>query len=441
MSSEADASFPHRHWGTLGVRCYNYRIMLKKNERREGMDAETLRLRNRATILRAICTKNIDTRPKLVQTTGLTRMTISNIVNEMVGLGLVEVVPGDAANSKSAASDTATQRSPGPQPEKIVLAPSAPNVLAIWLDKLHLTTSVFALNGEPSYQVVQSLPAGITRSDLIEKLLTAAERAVNRTTKNIIGIGVAVPGIVNPAGGVLEQVIGFPGIAPLPLRSTLSERLKLPVYVANEINAAALDEIYFGYGREQDNFIYIGLTKGVGAAIVSGNRLVQSNPDIGGELGHISINFAGKLCECGNRGCLELYVSEPIVTAQISAAARCEFPDLASALTYARQSTLANVTVRKLRWDFLSKLAIGITNICNITGIVKIVLGHNASLFDAAEMAELQDLVSQRIIFDQLRSAVEIIPSEHRTMSSAHGAACILLDDIFRGRLDLSKTP
>ena len=79
--------------------------------------------------------------------------------------------------------------------------------------------------------------------------------------------------------------------------------------LTNDANAAALGEKYFGVAKNMDNFIVITLGTGLGSGIFSGGKLVYGHDGFAGEMGHISIDYDGRVCKCGNIGCLEAYVS------------------------------------------------------------------------------------------------------------------------------------
>ncbi len=127
--------------------------------------------------------------------------------------------------------------------------------------------------------------------------------------KKILGVGVGVPGAVNAPKGILPRSPNLPGWAGLPLKKILSQATKLPVYLANDANAAALGESVFGAGKKAQNFIYITVSTGVGGGIVIRDRLYEGSGFVAGEIGHMSIVPEGEKCNCGQRGCLEAYAS------------------------------------------------------------------------------------------------------------------------------------
>lgn len=128
----------------------------------------------------------------------------------------------------------------------------------------------------------------------------------------VLGIGAGVPGAVDAAAGVVgEDVQNVPELARFPMARHLRDRVGLPAFVDNDVNALALGEWTFGHGRGARSLVLLAIGTGVGGGIILDGQLVRGAAGYGGELGHISINFDGRPCFCGGRGCLKAYVAGP----------------------------------------------------------------------------------------------------------------------------------
>lgn len=125
----------------------------------------------------------------------------------------------------------------------------------------------------------------------------------------ILGVGVGVPGPMNPHTGIVERSPHLKGWQGFPLKSFLKKRLRLPIYLTNDANAAAVGEKIFGAGREVENFVYLTISTGIGGGIVLGGELLTGATFGAGEVGHTIIVPRGDRCGCGQRGCLEAYAS------------------------------------------------------------------------------------------------------------------------------------
>jgi glucokinase len=146
--------------------------------------------------------------------------------------------------------------------------------------------------------------SGATIARLTSELVrrAAAERLP------LAGIGVGVPGIVDPAGRIGEAH-HVPDLGGQALAMSLRERLDVPVFVDNDVNALGLGEWAFGVGKGARSLVVLAAGTGFGAAIVLHGRLVRGVAGFGGELGHTPVRFDGPPCWCGGRGCLALYAS------------------------------------------------------------------------------------------------------------------------------------
>ncbi len=126
-----------------------------------------------------------------------------------------------------------------------------------------------------------------------------------------VGVGVGSPGSIERSTGRIHKSPNFRGWDDFPLRDRLVHMTPLPVYLANDVNAAAMGELKFGAGGDFRNFIMITLGTGVGGALVIDGRLYDGAEGFAGEIGHMVVAPDGPDCPCGNHGCLEQFVGAP----------------------------------------------------------------------------------------------------------------------------------
>ncbi|MEX0331562.1 MAG: ROK family protein [Puniceicoccaceae bacterium] len=120
--------------------------------------------------------------------------------------------------------------------------------------------------------------------------------------------GVAVPGLTDSAGGLWRHS-SYSGVEDWPIRDELEERLGMPVFIANDVDACAVGERLWGGAAHEPNYLWITLSNGVGGAIVLDGHLYRGPGFAAGEVGHMKAVRDGIPCECGGRGCLEQYAS------------------------------------------------------------------------------------------------------------------------------------
>lgn len=147
-------------------------------------------------------------------------------------------------------------------------------------------------------------------SDLIKDLVQAIRTAIAGLDQayQLVGVGVGAAN-GNYYKGTIEHATNLKWKGIIPLAELLSKPLNVPVLVTNDANAAAVGEMVYGAARNMKDFIVITLGTGLGSGFVSNGKLINGKHGIAGELGHTTVNYAGRHCNCGKRGCLETYVS------------------------------------------------------------------------------------------------------------------------------------
>ncbi|WKZ58066.1 MAG: ROK family protein [Cyclobacteriaceae bacterium] len=147
-------------------------------------------------------------------------------------------------------------------------------------------------------------------SDLINDLVKAIHAAIAGLDRSyhLVGVGVGAAN-GNYYKGTIEHATNLKWKGIIPLAEMLSKPLGVPVLVTNDANAAAVGEMVYGAARDMKDFVVITLGTGLGSGFVANGKLINGKHGIAGELGHTTVNYAGRFCNCGKRGCLETYVS------------------------------------------------------------------------------------------------------------------------------------
>lgn len=145
-------------------------------------------------------------------------------------------------------------------------------------------------------------------------IVELVKRLAAQTAQPILGVGVAVPGVVDRDGTVVDAVqLGWENV---PLHDELRNMLGMPVLVGNATNAALVAERFFGDGGDNSMLIRIGA--GVGASLCVNGQIVDGSTYMAGEIGHVVVDPEGPVCACGKRGRLEAYLSTNNLYAQIA---------------------------------------------------------------------------------------------------------------------------
>lgn len=254
------------------------------------------RRHHRAMLLQELFADGPASRADLARSSGLTRVTVSDLVAELIGEGLLEEL--------GAPVETRV----GKPPTLVGLVPDAKQVVAIDLSvDDQVVGAVLTLAGEVVLRDARPLEGrrGTDAAALVEEF--TADLA-GRSSRPLLGVAVATPGVVSPEGVVLDAPnLGWRDV---PLAETLGATLDLPVYVANDANTAVMGEYTFGGGGE-GGLLLLRLSTGVGAGLVLGGAVLHGNGGAAGEIGHVQVDPAGETCGCGRPGCLETFVAVP----------------------------------------------------------------------------------------------------------------------------------
>lgn len=144
-----------------------------------------------------------------------------------------------------------------------------------------------------------------------------AKVSAYRETEELEAIGIGFPGPVSTEAGQILESVNLPGWEGMELCSLFPAEWQLPVFAANDANAAAMGEWKYGAGQGTTNFIYLTISTGIGAGIIAEGGLVSGKNGYAGELGHTVLMQDGPICSCGNRGCWEA-LSSGTAIAQIA---------------------------------------------------------------------------------------------------------------------------
>lgn len=276
---------------------------------------------NRAKILRTLRLLQPVARIDLARETGLSRATVSSIVDELVLESLVEEM--GATTSRGGRRPILLRVRPGREGR---------SAIGFELSRNNLTGIVVDLHGRVIATRRELLPAGqLEPAALVELVGRQVEQLtgpVEPGGHNLVGVGLGVPGLVNPDTGFVQVAAQF-GWHSIPLKEMLEDRLKVPVKVMNNVKAAALGEVIYSNDTPDHSpnpRLYLSLGEGIGSALIIEGKLLSGASNTAGEFGHITVAPNGPLCTCGNAGCLEAVAGLPALVSRYLELARLEEP-------------------------------------------------------------------------------------------------------------------
>ncbi|MFS0893022.1 ROK family transcriptional regulator [Microbacterium sp. 179-I 3D3 NHS] len=266
---------------------------------------EHARGHNRALVLQTLYHSGAMSRADLSRETGLTRVTISDLVAEFIADGIVvEMGVREAVG-------------PGKPPILIDIDRIGHQILGLDLSgPSAFEGAVLSLDGDVLERRVVPRPESADGDAAYAATLALARTLVAASTQPLLGVGIGTPGVVRPDGFVLSSPnLGW---SNFPLEAKLSADLDLPVLARNDANAAVLAEYTFGEAKA--DFMLIKLGRGVGAGLITGSQPLVGSRFAAGEIGHVVVGTdGGPRCACGKDGCLEAWLSVSRMRAALDA--------------------------------------------------------------------------------------------------------------------------
>ncbi|MFR6331117.1 MAG: ROK family protein [Eisenbergiella sp.] len=190
-------------------------------------------------------------------------------------------------------------------------------VLAIRLSRKCFMVGCFDINGKEYDITIRA----VNQDQSVEEVMRMENIAGHYETylRDHTGVGIAVPGPVILSEERIALVTGKVGWKNIRFRERFQQRFGIPVYIEHDANAGALAEWWFGHNRmERGTHMYVAAGQGIGAGITLDGKVMHGSMGVAGEIGHMSINCNGPRCQCGNRGCLELYASVSAMVKRIN---------------------------------------------------------------------------------------------------------------------------
>ncbi len=316
-------------------------------------------------------------------------------------------------------------------------------ILGIDLGGTKILTAVVAPQGEVLSSNERVTPATKGREEVIQSIVDSAHRTLRQAdvaVSEICAIGIGAAGISNPEAGILFSSPNLPALRNVLLRDIMQEELGKKTFLINDADAAALGEFYFGAARGVRNFVYVTVSTGIGGGIVIDGKIYAGAIGTAGEVGHMTIDDKGPICNCGNRGCWETLASGTALTRE--ARKRIEKGERTSILEYAGAGT-DKVTPQVIhsaaqQGDSLAKkliartgyyVGVGLANLINIFNPELIVIGGGLSSIGDMLLQPAFRTAGQRA-FREAFQAVRFASAGLGPNSTVLGAAAFALQEM-----------
>jgi predicted NBD/HSP70 family sugar kinase len=353
------------------------------------------------------------TQAELARRSGLSPASITNLVRQLQAAGRVRI---------------AEQLYQGRRCRVVTLGAADGLVFGLDLGRTHMRAGLGTLDHQLVIDEFRPMTAVKSAEEGLKECADLFDQLLKRAGAERSSIRAAVAGVPGPlslrtgeigAGAVLPEWTG------INLQAAFSQALGLPVTVENDANLGALGEFTWASPVETEApLVYVRLSTGIGCGIlVGGRQVLRGAAGTAGELGHISLDASGRLCRCGNRGCVETTASTPALLENLSAA--MERPvTLDEWLALALEGHHASL---RLLEDFGRNIGAAIGSLVNLLSPAAVVLGGPVTEAGELMLAPVRETITRRSM-PAPGSAVEVRLARHPGLTELHGALAMAAD-------------
>ncbi len=364
---------------------------------------ELIRDINRNLILETIIQEDPISRASLAQRTGLTKATVSAIVANLLEQNLVLEIGSD-------------NTSLGRKPILLTFNADCGHVISLDLNNTMISVLTSNLRGENCSLSLHKHPNEREHTlPILKEILEKVIQTLPPTEYGAVGIGIGIHGTV------FENEVLFTPYSPfeeLPFKTYLENELEIPVFLENEANLSVIGEQTFWYNVS--NIIGVSVHSGIGVGVIINQSLYTGINGNAGEFGHTIVERNGRLCPCGNHGCLEQYASEKALLEQYSLKCNLAYmitlDDFISA--YFKEDKLAQSLIE----EFISYTALAINNLSATFNPDLVVINSSFIINIPGLLPRIR-----KQLFSRVSMNCSIAPSRLQDTSILLGASCICI--------------
>jgi len=382
-----------------------------------------IRTANRYEVLRQIIARSPTSRQELAAATGLSLATVATLVGELLDLRMI--------------TEVGFEDSAGGRPRGLVAVhTSGGTLVGVDIAETYVYAELYDLGLNVLARAEERMrPGHSSPEEVVAHVATTTRSVVAQAgvePARVLGVGVSMPGQVDRAAGVSEYAPNW-AWQDVPLLDLLAEHIPYPLYLDNPLRACAVAELWFGGARGYGDAVVLILGTGVGAGLILGGAVHRGVSSSAGEWGHSTLVLDGRLCHCGNHGCVETYVGAPGIMQNIrelSPRSPLLHPGDQSATIEAVAAGLAEgdpEAVKVVR-DLARYLGAAVADLVNVLNPEVVVLGSWVAIrLGEPLLREVREAVARHALKRPM-AATRIVLSPILTDSVCMGAATLALE-------------
>ena len=394
------------------------------SERRLGASAPDLRQHNRTQLLLALLAQGPMARTRLARATGLASPTVFRLVEEMLQAGVLREEVGPPGGPRGI----------GRPASAVALEPRGAYVLCLFLG----TVSARLALADLRLGIVSRRRVALEGANAEERLRTAVRTLLEMadeagaSRERLLGIGVGSSGVLDGDVLVLHPWLGWRDV---PVGDIVASEGGLPVMVDGSVRATALAEAWFGHGRASGTLALLSVGSVVTSAVVVDRSLVRGRGLVEGQIGHLPAG-GDHLCSCGRRGCIEVEARDQTLLAE--AMARHIAVSSSTTADVYRRARVGSPTALALvaeRGDAIAR-AVAVLEAVFDPGLV-VLAGPAAVEGRDAQIRAILSALDRHRVLPRIERPLRLLPSRFRTDAGVGGAAALVLQRFYQGRLAL----
>ncbi len=385
---------------------------------------------NVSVILKCIREYGPISRAEVAEKTGLTPASVSKITKDLMQRNFVY----EAGVGESSGGRPPILLDLNSQAGYIIGVNLGPEILEVISTDLEV--NILASAGEELQNLAQEY--------VLDELYNLIEQVINASDvgrEKIIGIGMAVHGLVNKEEGISIFAPHYHW-REVPIQNLIEEKFGLPTFIDNDVRAMALGEKWVGGAQQVSNFITINISNGIGSGIVINDQLYQGSDNSAGEIGHMVVDSEGPQCSCGNYGCLESVASNPQIVKKAEKLIKQGAETKISQLT---NDNLQQITVdiicqaanqgdevaQQILKEVGRYLGIAVSYLLNILNPGQIIIVGDIIQAKQYVFTAMQEVINNKALAIPAEN-IEIIPTQLDDNTATIGGATLVLEKLFK---------
>lgn len=379
---------------------------------------------NRSRIIYFLFRNGISSRAQIAKATGLTAAAITKITARLIEYGVISET-GDLEGAMN-------RRSIG-----LKFNDSRYQVIAVKFARSLVEIGIFDLSGR--CKQIHDFPP--VNNDNVAETVQGVKAYINQAIADnpaIVAVGMAVPGPYLSDAGRIASVTTMQMWKKINFLDEFSHTFSVPTFIEHDANSGALAQSLFDARIDGNSVAYYLIGEGVGAGVIDGGSLVCGSRGVATEIGHISIDFNGKACECGNVGCLERYCSTEAIKEMLEQPGNQDIVDHVSELLpreackqLFKQSNAGDVNAQRIVREISRYIAYGCVNIIAAYNPKQIIIGDIVAQAGQIMLDTVDRIVAQRVVRDVAQSTT-ILLSQLPTDATLTGAAAVAANQFLR---------